>query len=393
MGISGIGKLGKLSPMKSIRGSAPPVAIDFGVGALKVLQLTGTSNPSLVAASQLDTPEELLGDAAGRLRYQIESLPRVMRSGGFKSQRAVFSIPAGQMFCKHLQMQKIDGVRPDEMVAATIAQQMECDPKALIVRSNEVRQVSANKTEIVCFALGRPMVDQLMLAMKNSKLEPVGIHTEVHALLKGAGVTTPGDNGEPPCVAHIDLGCGSTKVVVARGEQILFARIVGFGGLRLDRAIAKQTQLTLERARAKRLALTSYTKQQAPAPAPAGVTAEDGAQAQSNPSFRPQRPVEAEFDLTEPMEIFADELRMCLRYHRSLSPSETVERIVFTGGEARHAPLCAHLAESLRLPAQVADPLARVGRSGREPVSGLTLSDAQPGWAVAMGLAMSPTDL
>ncbi|MFG0305708.1 MAG: pilus assembly protein PilM [Phycisphaerales bacterium JB040] len=375
--------------MKSIRGSAPPVAIDFGVSALKVLQLTGTTNPSLVAASQLDTPEELLGDPAGRLRYQIESLPRVMRSGGFKSQRAVFSVPAGQMFCKHLQMQKIDGVRPSEMVAATIAQQMECDPKALIVRSSEVRQVSANKTEIVCFALGRPMVDQLMMAVKNAKLEPVGIHTEVHALLKGAGISAPGESGEPPCVAHIDIGSGSTKVVVARGEQILFARIVGFGGLRLDRAIAKQTQLTLERARAKRLALTSYVKQHAPAPA-AAATVKAG---ESNPSFRPQRPVEADFDLTEPMEIFADELRMCLRYHRSLSPSETVERIVFTGGEARHAPLCAHLAEALRLPAQVADPLARVGRSGREPVSGLTLSAPQPGWAVAMGLALSPTDL
>jgi len=388
MGISGIGKLGKLSPMKSIRGSAPPVAIDFGVGSLKVLQLTGGATPSLVAASQLDTPEELLGDAAGRLRYQIESLPRILRSGGFKSQRAVFSVPAGQMFCKHLQMQKIDGVKADEMVAATIAQQMECDPKALIVRSSEVRQVSANKTEIVCFALGRPMVDQLMQAVKNAKLEPVGIHTEVHALLKGAGVTAPGESGEPPCVAHIDLGCGSTKVVVARGEQILFARVVGFGGLRLDKAIAKQTQLSVTKARMKRLALESYVRSSTPAPARVAA-----GNAEGNPDFRPQRPVETDFELTEPMEIFADELRMCLRYHRSLSPAETVERIVFTGGEARHAPLCTHLAESLRLPAQVADPLARVGRSGREPVSGMSLSDSQPGWAVAMGLATSPTDL
>ena len=232
------------------------------------------------------------------------------------------------------------------------------------------------------------------MAMKNAKLEPVGIHTEVHALLKGAGVTTPNESGEPPCVAHVDLGCGSTKVVVARGEQILFARVVGFGGLRLDKAIAKQTQLSVTKARSKRLALTSYVKTAAPAPAKvAAGEASTESDKERNPDFRPQRPVEANFDLTEPMEIFADELRMCLRYHRSLSPSESVERIVFTGGEARHAPLCEHLAESLRLPAQVADPLARVGRSGREPVSGFSLSEPQPGWAVAMGLAMSPTDL
>ena len=47
----------------------------------------------------------------------------------------------------------------------------------------------------------------------------------------------------------------------------------------------------------------------------------------------------------------------------------------------------------LRLGAESADPLARVARSGKEPTTGLTLDQPQPGWAVALGMCLSPTDL
>lgn len=385
MGISSFTKLGKMTPVKSLRGNPPPVAIDFGVSALKAIQLSGTDNPSLIAAAQLDTPEGLLEDPAARLRFQIETLPKVIRSGGFKSQRAVFSIPAAQMFCKHLQVQRIEGVELGDMVSATLAQQMECDPKALLVRHAAVRDVSPGKTEIVCFASGRHLVEQLMGAVKNAKLNPVGVHTEIHSMLQG----TPGNvkDDDSPVLAHIDLGRGTTKVVIARGRKILFARVVPFGGLRLDQAVAKQTQLSMDKAHARRIALKSYTK----AAVPQAEAATAGGGSTTGTQYVAQ--TETTFDLSEPLEIFADELRMCMRYHRSLSPTEAIERIVFTGGEAKHEALCAHLAQALRMPAQVADPMARLGRSGKEPVSGLTLSEPQPGWSVAVGLAMSPTDL
>ncbi|MFT5424469.1 MAG: type IV pilus assembly protein PilM [Phycisphaerales bacterium] len=386
MGISSFTKLGKLGSVKSLRGSPPPVAIDFGVHALKAIQLSGTENPSLIAVAQLDTPEGLLEDPAGRLRFQIETLPKLIRSGGFNSQRAVFSIPAAQMFCKHLQVQRIEGVKLGDMVSATLAQQMECDPKALLVRHAAVRDVSPGKTEIVCFASARRLVEQLMGAVKAAKLNPVGVHTEIHAVLESTPSNVKDDDA--PVLAHIDLGHGTTKVVIARGKQILFARVVPFGGIRLDQAVARQTQLSIEKAHERRVALTSYSK--APANQPVPATAGESFSA-TGTKYVAQ--TETTFDLSEPLEIFADELRMCMRYHRSLSPTEAIERIVFTGGESKHEALCAHLAESLRMPAQVADPMARIGRSGKEPVSGLTLSESQPGWSVAVGLALSPTDL
>jgi Tfp pilus assembly PilM family ATPase len=97
--------------------------------------------------------------------------------------------------------------------------------------------------------------------------------------------------------------------------------------------------------------------------------------------------------MDEMLEGFTDEVRICLRYHAGQFPSRKIDRAVFVGGESRHRGLCQHVAKALRLPAQMADPLARLARTGKEPTVGVDLREPQPGWAVAMGLCMSPTDL
>ena len=48
------------------------------------------------------------------------------------------------------------------------------------------------------------------------------------------------------------------------------------------------------------------------------------------------------------------------------------------------------LARSVRLPAQMADPFARLTRvGGRSGPSSVDLAQPQPGWAVPMGLCLS----
>jgi Tfp pilus assembly PilM family ATPase len=82
-----------------------------------------------------------------------------------------------------------------------------------------------------------------------------------------------------------------------------------------------------------------------------------------------------------------------MRYHEALFPGKKIERAVFVGGESRQRPLCQQLARALRIPAQVADPLARVARTGKEPMTGVDLREAQPAWSVPLGLCLSKTDL
>ncbi len=388
--------LGKLNAsfqgLGSMRPAGLPLAVEFGVGSLKILQLSQGDTPSIASAVQLDTPDDLLDNPAKRLSYQIEALPKLLKQGRFKTNRAVCAVPSGQMVCKHIQIVPSDDLSIDKLAAAQIGAQLGCDPAALLVRCRVIEGAKVNgKKEVVCFAAARDFVARLMGALKNAKLEPVGIHNEFAACLRSIdAIAQPGapcseTDGAPTLL--LDLGAGSTKAVIAHGSKLVFARSIELGARHMDETIAQQLRCTIQEARATRLGLERLT----PRPAPVAAQAAGG-DAPPAP-VRPARAIGPDPDLTEPLEILVDETSMCLRYHRMLFPDRPVEKVVFLGGESRQRLVCEHLARSLRLAAQSVDPLARLARSGKVPCEGVDLTSPQPGWAVPVGMCLSPTDL
>jgi Tfp pilus assembly PilM family ATPase len=68
-----------------------------------------------------------------------------------------------------------------------------------------------------------------------------------------------------------------------------------------------------------------------------------------------------------------------------------VTRAIFIGGEARHRGLCQEIARGLQLPAQVGDPMVRLGRNSEvDPDCGIDVKSPNPEWTVAIGLSMGP---
>lgn len=403
----------RLSSLGALNQNGLPIGVDFGVASLKVLQIAKGDPPSLIAAACIDTPEELINDPLGRLDFQTEALGRLVKSGGFKGRRAVCAIPAPMATCKHVRVAKADPATTALQVSASISQQLNAPPGSLVLRTvdvGEVERVGATggkQAEVICIAAPRDAVGRLMDAVKAARLEPVGMHSEFSATLRAFGdlARAPAGGGERTTL-YLDIGAGATRVIVAHDDSMVFARMIQLGGRALDEAIASGRNLTPAEARRERYAVAGTLPER-------GVLAENGVSARVRAAaaiadeskdepvgltspvacaaaapFGPEEPA-----LTEAVEILTDEVLMCLRYHESLFPSRRVESIVFTGGEARHMGLCQHLARSLRLPAQVADPLARVARSGKEPTSGVNFKEAQPGWSVPLGLCLSPTDL
>lgn len=402
-----------------------PIAIDFGASSLKLLQITGTEVPALVAAAAIPTPEDLLGDKAKRLAFQLEALPKLIRSAAFKGRRAVCSIPASHAYCKHMQFQAEPGANVGALVRSGVASQLGCDPSALVFRHIEVGQVGrGNKTEVICMAAARELVERLMRVMKDAKLEPVGMHLEYTASLRAFDSITRRVEDDALTSLYLDIGAGATKVSIAHGRNLVFARSIDLGGRHLDQTVARQLKLVPSDARAHRLKMSELVRKDVPSAAPlgagmavlaavmrrdgaaegqvAGTTAvlderRQGLPARGHTADLTRQPAMAfsppQADLAEPLEILTDEVSMSLRYHESIFPDRRIDRAIFIGGEARHLGLCQHIARTLRLPAQVADPMAGVARAGDEPTVGVDFSQPQPGWATALGLCLSPTDL
>lgn len=375
-------------PMRLLN-QAPPIAIDFGVASLKILQVSAGPPLSLVAAACLPTPDDLLADAAGRLDFQAEALPRLAKSAGFTIRRAVCAIPAGRAYCKHLRFQSTDAGALSSMVRSSVAAQVGADQNALVYRHAEVAPGAtssvAGKSELVCMAVPRDLVTRLMDTIKNSRLEPVGMHSEFSAVLRSfdAIAAPAGDGPEPAAVLVLDIGAGSTKVTIAHGDDIAFSRTIELGGRHIDQALAEQGDFDLAGARAERLSMRDLTTSDTRAAASESGVA-------LLPATRSAGP---EYDVSEPLDILTDEVATSLRYHKSIYPDKQVGRVIFVGGEARHHGLCMHVARALRIPAQVADPMAGVARAGTESTIGVDFKLMQPGWAMVLGLCLSPTDL
>jgi Tfp pilus assembly PilM family ATPase len=405
----GKGKIGtSLTTVGAMRPGAIPLMIEFGVSGIKVLQLSGHNPSSISAVAFMPTPDDLLDNPSKRLLYQMDALPKFLKGEKLSATRGACLIPAGQMLCKHLQLIPADGVPIEQLAGAQLSSQLGCDPGSLLVRCRAVSGAKrSGKQEVICFGASREFVGRLMGTLKSAKLDPVGIHTEFDALVQAVRLRDDSSGGvsnsKPRLV--LDMGTGSTKVLIMHGTELVFARTIEIGSRHFDETICHQLRCTMMEAREMRHGLTELTPKMAvgaahsgglpgmpPAPSEAGEQHESSPEPIGRPgSFGAQRG--PQIDLSEPIEIVCDEISMCLRYHDALFAGTRVESVVFMGGQARHQQLCAEMARRLHLEAQTFDPMACLGRSGRIPVSGVDLRSAQPGWAAIVGGALSPMDL
>jgi type IV pilus assembly protein PilM len=423
----------KSAALGHFAGGTLPIAIDFGASSLKVLQIEGGDTPSLIAAASIEVPENLRDDAAKRYAFQLQALPKVIRSAGFRGRRAVCAIPAAQMFCKHMQFPKAEGIELKTLVEAAIPQHLGCPPDALVYRHVPVEgaapqgAAAGGKTEVICLAAARDLIARMMQAVRDARLECVGMHPEFTATLAAFSHVNRREEDIKVGTLYLDLAHGTTKVSIGHGPDLVFAKIVPMSGRELDEAVARAMDLDITRARAHRLASAELVAIPAPGPKTPGAASlaqsaaatsraesggdewnrSGGAAVQedrrggampvgfsTDVRLQPETPVIGpEFDLTDQLEILTDEVAGCLRYYEAIFGGRRVQRAIFIGGESRHRGLCQHIAKRLRLPAQVADPLAQMARTGREPCAGVDFSQPQPGWAVAFGLSLCPTDL
>jgi len=396
------------------RAMGAPVAIDFGSSALKVLQLSNDEPRTVVAAGCIETPENFRADIKRRIEFQIDALPGLIASLPIRGRRAMCAIPAALTFCKHAQFPR-QGSMPVEVLADNmLTEQLGRDASTLVRRLIEVRGVdpSGGKAEYICLATGREIVDKLMKAIRAAKLDVVGMHSEFEGALAAFGQTKRRDADRDTATLYLDLGAGQTQVFIAHAGELTFARTIAIGGFTLDECLANEIGKPLIQARQARLAMNDLVPRSASARVTATATppnagdeggvmvAEDRRADQPEPGMSPELlrtapapAAPAGASLREPLEILTDETSMCLRYHDAMFPGTRVSNVVFIGGEARHRGLCQHVARGLRLPAKVADPLARVTRNGSEKAVGVDLTQPQPGWAVVVGLCQCPTDL
>jgi type IV pilus assembly protein PilM len=378
-----------------------PIAIDFGADSLKLLQVVPGDPPQLVCAASAALPQEVRGEPQTRYAFYIEALRRLLKEHGFKGRRAICSIPAYQTLIQNFQLPKVDGDDLDAQVNLNLRQRLNVEPSRMVVRNFAVGATvrdGAAKQEIVCIAAGRDAVMRYIEIANRAKLDVIGMHCEPLAMLRAFSHLYRRKGDEDRTTCFIDLGAAATKLVIAHGDQMVFAKAIHAAGDHFTRAVAARESLSFEQARAERWRLAEAGPAARGKPAVEALEEAERRSGGSPPGLATlEAPTQARLPaqpIEDALECLVDELQLCLRYHQSVFVNRPIERIVFVGGEARHTKTCQVIAKALRIGAQLGDPLARLGRDPEaQKPSNVDLRQPQPGWAVPLGLCQCEANL
>ena len=385
-----------------------PIAIDLGIDSVKALQIVPGESPQVIAAACVSVPGQVRADPTLRMAFYNEAMRDLLRSAPFKGKRVAFAIPAIQTLVQHLQITKVEGEELSNQVGLMLRQKLNLDPARLVMRPVQVGPVvrdGVSKHEVICLAASRETVMRILSLASAHKLDVVGMHCEPLAIIQAFVhlYRRPGDEERTTC--FIDIGAGTTKVLIAHGQNLVFAKHINVAGDHFTRALAQSQKIEFDQARQTRLRFADAAETHT-APirrgTPNGVDDLDTEVSPSNlttsltgpATATAARPSDATLLHPETLESVIEEVQLCVRYHQSLFPGRVIEKLVFIGGEARQVRLCQKIARAVRIGAQLGDPLARLARpSSAKAQFGVDLQQPQPGWSVPVGLCtLNTTD-
>ncbi len=382
-----------------------PISIDIGTDTIKLLQTEPAKDGQhrLIAAACEVIPAEVRtagntpAKAAERDNFVGDAIKRMLNEG-FRGKQVVTCLPSSHMSVQHLRMAKMSAEDLIKALPFEASGKLPFDAGRAVLRhtiAGEVYQNNEAKQEVILMAAPREAVDRHLNLLSKAKLEVVGIHVEPTALIECFSHIFKRKGDENISTMFIDMGAGSTHVVIAHGKNMVFAKHITVGGDHFNKRIADLLKLDLVKARDLRIKVTHQQAQVGRLPA--GVVAigqtADNAHPLGKQNGSPDTEASADsidkvtHALAEPLNTLVTELELCLRYYESIFPGRTVDRAIFVGGESRHVSLCQAIAQRLALPATLGDPLARLSKDGVAKTA-VDLRQPQPGWAIAVGLAI-----
>ena len=338
-------------------GGGDPIGVDLGDEAVRLVQTRGADRPALLAAASRDVPTFAREDPAAWTAFLSEALRELTREAGFAGRRVVLGLPNRRQSWLHLRLPKMPAGETAEALRFEAEGKLPYPAAAAVLRHEVVGEVHTDdgpRQEVLVTAVPRAEVEAAVLAAERAKLDVVGVRATPAALRDGFGRLYGRGGDAEATFMFVDLGRDSTRVVIARGRQLRFGRLIPVGGRAIDGGD--------EAARLRRL------RDEADVPAegaPAAMT-------------------------------LADELDRCRRYHDAAAGEAAVERLVFVGDDAAGENLCRVLARRLGVAAQTGDLMTRLLKSPgamddaqRLVAAGVDRRRAMPEWSTACGLALA----
>jgi type IV pilus assembly protein PilM len=364
-----------------------PIAVDLGSTGVRLMQLVRDGEEIRVTASaqgRLDGPAP--DDPSQRRQAIAELVTSLLKDAPFRGRSVVSALPSSGINIKNVRLARQEPNHLDEAVLAEA-----CERFPFQIGLDELRYINAGsvkdgtevRDEIVMIATPSDVVEDHLATLKLAKLRPECIETEPTALFRAYERRLRRRSDSETVTTTIDVGESSTRLVVAKGRQILFLKRIDIGGADLDEAVAQQLNLSVDEAHELRVQLMSEPDRPRKDRGTITLTEEEDEASQT---------YWAVYDgMREKAISLAREISLCLRYCSVTFRGLRMDDITIAGGQAHDQALIEVFAEHVGGRCEVGRPLQGidVSSSGLQAERRGTLSE----WSVCTGLAIRGLEL
>lgn len=363
------------------RKSRSMVGVDIGTSRVKVVELSdrGDGVELTRAAIELAPPGAIRDGQIVSPELVAEVIQRSFAKGRIKPGEVVAAIAGRGVVVRHVKFPRMPEEELREAIKWEGQQHIPMPIEEAVVDFEIIDDYSGSdeaEMEVMLVAAPRKLVESHVQAIELAGLTPIAIDVQPFAVLRALRYE-PGDKTLHPndrsATAYVDIGAGTTDILIAQGERLRFTRIVPLGGNTFTNAIAETLGVSFEEAEAIKIAK--------------GKVCVDGCS-------EPCADREEQYISDAIGNVAADvamDIRRSLDYHdlqlEGRSQDAGVTRVVLTGGASVMEGLDCYLESELGLATVMGDPLKSILVNQRL-ANKEELSRLGPMFAVGIGLAL-----
>lgn len=349
-----------------------PTGLDVGTTTVRMLQLGGSERDlRVVDAAKFVIPLEVKDDPARRRKFVVEGIRRLVKERRFRGRDVVMALSAGELAIRNIRMPRMPA---DELATAVnweAQNKFPFDTATAVIqylKAGEVRHGDQLLDEIILFAAPRAEVDEKVQLACETGIHLASLDAEPCTVFRGFDRFLRRRDDEDTVRVFSDIGADTT-MIIARGREIVFVKMIPIGGSVFNRAVADCLELVPAEAEALR---RRVARRRANGNGH-GPEADRATRAVSD-AIRPH------------LEDLADEIGLCLRYYSVTFRGPRPGSILFTGGEAHDPTVPAMLGDRLGMEVEIGDPFRGVRTDHLGPI--LDRRAVRAEWATAFGLSL-----
>jgi len=344
------------------------IGLDIGSSAVRAVQVTaGSRGPAtLDRLGQVVLPAGAVRDGEIVDPAPVtEALRTLWTRYGFKHRRVHMGVANQQVVVRQMDLPYLpeEDLRQSLEFQAQDAIPIPVDQAILDHHTLEHYENDDGErfSRILLVAAQRQMVESILDAVNEAKLEPVGLDLDAFAMLRSLAPEGVLDDRDGELL--IDIGASVTNIVVHENGVPRFVRILLMGGAGITETLMSGMQIDYDAAEDLK-ARTGLSDEY-------GFADED----------------EGARLITERALRFVDEIRGSLDYYNAQGDAVPVRRAVVSGGGSQLPNLRERLSETLRMPVERGHPMQDL-KIGNVGLASEQLIEAEPYLAVAIGLAL-----